>query len=221
MSSWWLAPRSGSDWHPAPSGSTARRCASRSERAGGCRRSRRRSAGTPACAAALAFGAVPAIRARRVAAGSIARQGAKGGMGAGRGMMSRMLVAIEVALAVVLVVGSGLMLRTLDKLNSVDPGFQAAGVLVFRRNPAARSRRPIARTRPPSSSSTGRSPSSIGRAPTPSAKRFDSTRSMVKRGASSALSAMSASVPSTRHRNRKCTCHTRSYHAWRDLGCNA
>lgn len=50
--------------------------------------------------------------------------------------MQRCLVMIEVALAVVLVVGSGLMLRTLDKLNSVDPGFRAEGVLVFRLSPS-------------------------------------------------------------------------------------
>ncbi|MGH7574347.1 MAG: ABC transporter permease, partial [Longimicrobiales bacterium] len=89
-----------------------------------------------ACVAALVFGAAPAIRAGRVAAGSIARQGAKGSIGSSRGVMSRTLVVVEVALAVVLVTGSGLMLRTLDKLNHVDPGFRAEGVLVFRPSPS-------------------------------------------------------------------------------------
>lgn len=89
-----------------------------------------------ACVAALVFGAAPAIRAGRVAVGSIARQGAKGSIGSSRGVMSGTLVVVEVALAVVLVTGSGLMLRTLDKLNRVDPGFRAEGVLVFRPSPS-------------------------------------------------------------------------------------
>lgn len=90
------------------------------------------------CGAALVFGAVPAMRARRSEDGAIVRQGAKGSVGiAGHGFVSKALVAAEVGLAVVLVVGSGLMLRTLDRLHRVDPGFRAEGVLVLRPNPSA------------------------------------------------------------------------------------
>ena len=44
-------------------------------------------------------------------------------------------VATEVALALMLVVGAGLMLRTLQRLSDVDPGFRAEGALAFRLQP--------------------------------------------------------------------------------------
>jgi predicted permease len=54
-----------------------------------------------------------------------------------RGGMSSGLVVAEVALAVLLVAGAGLMLRSLQKLHTVHPGFDAAGVLTLRANPPA------------------------------------------------------------------------------------
>jgi predicted permease len=42
------------------------------------------------------------------------------------------LVGIEVALAIVLMTGAGLMLRTLDRLRSFDPGFEPHGLLSTR-----------------------------------------------------------------------------------------
>jgi putative ABC transport system permease protein len=49
----------------------------------------------------------------------------------GRQRLRRLLVVSEVALAVVLVVGSGLLLRSFAALQSVDPGFEARGLLTF------------------------------------------------------------------------------------------
>ncbi len=49
------------------------------------------------------------------------------------------LVSAEIALALVLVVGAGLMLKTLWRLSNVDPGFKADGVLTFRLQPGPRS----------------------------------------------------------------------------------
>ncbi len=49
--------------------------------------------------------------------------------------VSQVLIAAEVALAVIVTLGSGLMLRSLDRLLSVEIGFEPAGVLAFRPNP--------------------------------------------------------------------------------------
>jgi putative ABC transport system permease protein len=46
------------------------------------------------------------------------------------------LVSVEVALAVVLTIGAGLMLQTMWKLGQVDPGFQPAGVLTAHVQPS-------------------------------------------------------------------------------------
>ena len=56
-------------------------------------------------------------------------EGARSSAGAGRRRISSTLVVIEVALAVVLLVGSGLMLKSFMQLVQVDPGFDRHQVL--------------------------------------------------------------------------------------------
>ncbi len=87
--------------------------------------------------AALLFGTVPAVRAGRLPAGATLRQGGRGTLGMSRkGAVSRTLVALELALAIVVVVASLLMVRSLRQLWAVDPGFRADRVLVMRPSPA-------------------------------------------------------------------------------------
>ena len=81
--------------------------------------------------AALLFGLAPALRAvgSNLIDGLRDRGSDAGGV---RGNKLRTaLVVSEVALSLVLLIGTGLMFRSFAKLQSVDPGFEPAGVLTF------------------------------------------------------------------------------------------
>jgi putative ABC transport system permease protein len=83
-----------------------------------------------AVASGLLFGLAPALRATRGDLQGALKEGGRGGS-AGRGTMRTvgMLVSVEVGLAVLLVVGAVLMVRTFWMLRSVDPGFRTEGVV--------------------------------------------------------------------------------------------
>jgi putative ABC transport system permease protein len=79
------------------------------------------------------FGLLPALQAARTDLRDSMNEG--GGVGIGnrkQGHVRRVLVAAEVASALVLLVGSGLMVRTFMKLRQVDIGFNAQNVLTMR-----------------------------------------------------------------------------------------
>ncbi|HEX7050810.1 MAG TPA: ABC transporter permease [Longimicrobiales bacterium] len=78
----------------------------------------------------IAFGAVPTLQARRIDVQS-ALKGAGRGASAGRERrrLRSALVVAELALAVVLVAGAGLLIRSFWRLQQVDTGFRAEGVL--------------------------------------------------------------------------------------------
>jgi putative ABC transport system permease protein len=79
----------------------------------------------------LLFGLAPAIQASRSDDASRLREGGRGGS---PGRMTRTrsaLVVAEMALAVVLLVGAGLLLRSFGRLTHVDPGFRADRVIAF------------------------------------------------------------------------------------------
>lgn len=77
-------------------------------------------------AAGIAFGIVPALGASRVDLVTALKQSGRGAGGDGAGGMRRALVVAEVALALVLLVGAGLLVRGYRRLVAVDPGFDAA-----------------------------------------------------------------------------------------------
>ena len=79
-------------------------------------------------ATALLFGLAPALQASRVAAAGALREGAPTG-GRRTQRLRRLLVAGEVALAVVLLAGAGLLVTSFHRLTSVDPGFRPEGVM--------------------------------------------------------------------------------------------
>jgi putative ABC transport system permease protein len=81
--------------------------------------------------AALACGLLPAIRGtRRDLAETLAQAGR--GQVAGRNPVQLALVGVQVALAVTLLAGAGLLLRSFQELGRVSPGFDPARVLTFR-----------------------------------------------------------------------------------------
>jgi predicted permease len=81
--------------------------------------------------AALLFGIGPALRATRQDLAASLRTSSQRG-GRVRGFASQALLAAEVAATLVLLVGAGLLLRTLYNFSRVDVGFNADNVLVFR-----------------------------------------------------------------------------------------
>jgi predicted permease len=80
----------------------------------------------------LLFGIAPAIHAARDDLNGVLREGS-GASGAGRhNRLRSSLVVLEVALALTLVIGSGLLIRTSLALRAVPPGFDAHNVLTMR-----------------------------------------------------------------------------------------
>jgi putative ABC transport system permease protein len=77
----------------------------------------------------LAFGLVPALQARRVDVQTGLASGSRQTPGRHASRLRAALVAGEVALAVVLVVGAGLLVRSFWRLQHVDAGFRSGGVL--------------------------------------------------------------------------------------------
>jgi len=77
------------------------------------------------------FSLAPAMQATRVDVADRLAQGGRG-LAAGGMRVPRMLVAAQVALAVVLLIAAGLVVRSFERLRHVSPGFSAANVMAFR-----------------------------------------------------------------------------------------
>ena len=93
-----------------------------------------------AVVASLLFGLAPALQASRVQLVDGLRQGGKGSSIGARGAWARSAFVIaEIALAVVLVVGAGLLARSLAALSAVDMGFAPERLLVLRTTVPVRS----------------------------------------------------------------------------------
>jgi putative ABC transport system permease protein len=78
------------------------------------------------------FGLIPALYAARANVGGALKEGARG-MSSRRGAASLRsgLVLGEMAMAVILLVGAGLLIKSFAKLVAVDPGFRAERVMTF------------------------------------------------------------------------------------------
>jgi predicted permease len=89
----------------------------------------------------LLFGLVPAVHATRPSLTAALKEGT--GESRSRGAVwlrlttRDLLVVLELALALVLLAGSGVMIRSLSSLMAVNPGFEASNVLTLRLNTSA------------------------------------------------------------------------------------
>ena len=79
----------------------------------------------------IAFGLFPALQASRPDLQDVLKDSAKGSAGGGRTRMRAVLVVAEVAVALVLLAGAGLLLRSFQRLVAVDPGFDPERLLTM------------------------------------------------------------------------------------------
>jgi putative ABC transport system permease protein len=79
----------------------------------------------------MAFGLVPALRASRTPLVETLKEGGRSGIGAGQRRMQQTLAVAEIALALILSAGAGLMVRSLAELQRVSPGFNPDRLLTF------------------------------------------------------------------------------------------
>ena len=80
----------------------------------------------------LIFGLLPALQSSKIDLTSTLNESGRTGSGARHNRTRSILVVVEVALALVLLIGSALLIRTAIALTRVDPGFDASNVLTLR-----------------------------------------------------------------------------------------
>jgi len=89
---------------------------------------------TISVAVGIIFGLAPALKSLNPVLQVTLDEGGRGGSGA-RHRAQSVFVVVEMALALVLLAGAGLMVRTLGRLWSQDPGFNPRNVLTFNLSP--------------------------------------------------------------------------------------
>jgi predicted permease len=85
----------------------------------------------------VVFGLVPALRASRLDLNDVLREGGRSGVGTrafglGHQRLRKLLIASEIALSLVLLIGAGLLVRSYERITSANPGFDARNVLSLR-----------------------------------------------------------------------------------------
>jgi len=83
----------------------------------------------------IVFGLVPALRATRVDLTPALKDTGKGSSAASRSLLSKSLVVAQVSLSMLLLIGAGLLCRTLLNLQRVETGFNASNLLLFKVEP--------------------------------------------------------------------------------------
>src|SRR4029077_4924319 len=83
-------------------------------------------------ATGVAFSLAPSIQAARSSLRDAIQQGARAAIGGGGRLTRDALVVLQVAVALVLLAGAGLMLRTMANLRAIDVGFRPDHLLTLR-----------------------------------------------------------------------------------------
>jgi putative ABC transport system permease protein len=78
------------------------------------------------------FGMAPALQVSKLDLNDVLKEGGRGSAGSRRRIFRNLLVIGEVALSLMLLVGSGLLLESFSRLRGLDPGFRADHVLTVR-----------------------------------------------------------------------------------------
>ncbi len=84
----------------------------------------------------IIFGILPALRATNLDLTPALKDAGRNSSGMGRSWLSKSLVVVQVSLSVLLLIGAGLLIRTLRNLQHVDMGFNTNNLLLFKIEPS-------------------------------------------------------------------------------------
>lgn len=82
----------------------------------------------------LLFGIAPALRVTGASVNDVLKDSSRSVTGS-RTLLNKSLLVVQVAISIVLLIGAGLFLRTVDNLRRVDVGFNPNNLVLFRVNP--------------------------------------------------------------------------------------
>ena len=80
----------------------------------------------------IVFGLVPSLKASRVNLTQSLKEGSRSVVGSASQRLRSLIVAAEIALSLVLLIGAGLLMRSFFSLTRVDPGFDSRNVLTLK-----------------------------------------------------------------------------------------